>query len=274
MPLLLCYLHGKTRDEAAEQLGWTLGETKGRLERGRELLRGRLARRGLTVPAALLPTVLAEGQLTAAPAALLTTTVQAALTGTMTAPVAVLLKEGGRAMFAAKLKAAAFLALSICILSGGAGTVWYRTLARGYEPTGRRGAVPAESQKDRTHYVREIPLRDIWATDMPGTKAMDGYRSGKPDFLYRSPEGPLLAEIDHVLRNTASGPLEGFAVTGRDMAALKEAHRILQADFLERVNERVPKTTVLGRAATFRQGQPLSLVFSLYVAAGQRTSKK
>src|SRR5262249_9149114 len=78
MPLLLCYLHGKTRDEAAEQLGWSLGEVKGRLERGRELLRGRLARRGLTMSAALLPLVLTEGQLTAAPVALVKRTVQAA----------------------------------------------------------------------------------------------------------------------------------------------------------------------------------------------------
>src|SRR5262249_50743887 len=53
-PLVLCYLEGKTRDEAAQQLGWTQGMVKGRLERGRDLLRDRLARRGLTLSAALL----------------------------------------------------------------------------------------------------------------------------------------------------------------------------------------------------------------------------
>jgi RNA polymerase sigma factor (sigma-70 family) len=46
-PLLLCYLCGLTRDEAARQLGWSLGTLKRRLEEGRTALRGRLARRGI-----------------------------------------------------------------------------------------------------------------------------------------------------------------------------------------------------------------------------------
>jgi RNA polymerase sigma-70 factor (ECF subfamily) len=61
VPLLLCCLAGHTRDEAAEQLGWTLGSLKMRLERGRRLLRNRLASRGLMIAAvllALLPAVL------------------------------------------------------------------------------------------------------------------------------------------------------------------------------------------------------------------------
>ncbi len=46
-PLLLCYLSGLTRDEAAKQLGWSLGTLKRRLEEGRKSLRIRLARRGI-----------------------------------------------------------------------------------------------------------------------------------------------------------------------------------------------------------------------------------
>ena len=34
-PLVLCYLEGKTRDEAARMLGWSEGTFRGRLERGR-----------------------------------------------------------------------------------------------------------------------------------------------------------------------------------------------------------------------------------------------
>ena len=53
LPLLLCYLEGKSRDEAAEQLGISPGGVKGRLERGRNLLRDRLARRGVCLSVGL-----------------------------------------------------------------------------------------------------------------------------------------------------------------------------------------------------------------------------
>jgi RNA polymerase sigma factor (sigma-70 family) len=46
-PLLLCYLSGLTRDEAARQLGCSLATLKRRLEAGRKLLRVRLEKRGI-----------------------------------------------------------------------------------------------------------------------------------------------------------------------------------------------------------------------------------
>src|SRR5262249_7663393 len=53
-PLLLCCLEGLGRDKAAEQLGWPASVVKSRLEQARELLRARLADRGLELPAGLL----------------------------------------------------------------------------------------------------------------------------------------------------------------------------------------------------------------------------
>ena len=41
-PLILCYLEGKTNEEAARLLGWPSGSMSHRLARGRELLRHRL----------------------------------------------------------------------------------------------------------------------------------------------------------------------------------------------------------------------------------------
>ena len=54
LPLLLCCVQGLTRDEAAEQLGTTVGAVRGRLERGRALLERRLTRRGVVLSAGLL----------------------------------------------------------------------------------------------------------------------------------------------------------------------------------------------------------------------------
>ena len=53
-PIVLCFLEGLTREQAAGQLRWPLGTLQSRLARGRERLRHRLIRRGLA-PSAILP---------------------------------------------------------------------------------------------------------------------------------------------------------------------------------------------------------------------------
>ena len=52
-PLVLCYLEGLTQDAAARQLRWKTDVLRGRLERARLCLRGKLARKGVA-PAATL----------------------------------------------------------------------------------------------------------------------------------------------------------------------------------------------------------------------------
>ena len=57
-PVVLCDLEGCTHEQAARHLGWPVGTVKSRLSRGRERLRGRMLRRGLTPDAGLIASAL------------------------------------------------------------------------------------------------------------------------------------------------------------------------------------------------------------------------
>ena len=54
VPVVICDLQGLSHEKAARHLGWPVGTVKSRLAKARELLRGRLSRRGLGRPAGLL----------------------------------------------------------------------------------------------------------------------------------------------------------------------------------------------------------------------------
>jgi RNA polymerase sigma factor (sigma-70 family) len=127
-PLVLCCLEGLARDEAARQLGWTVSVLKSRLEQARELLRQRLARRGLTLPAAMLALgTLATTLQAAVPPALAGATVKATLlvaAGAAAAPVVstnvVLLAEAAsKGTLLVKGKVAPALVLALVVLGVG-----------------------------------------------------------------------------------------------------------------------------------------------------------
>ncbi len=113
-PLILCYLDGKTRDEAAQELGASAGALHGLLERGRTLLRQRLTRRGLTLSAALIASALTATAVKAAlPPALVVASTKSALAlasgqplahGAIAPHILALAQEALKLMFITKLK--------------------------------------------------------------------------------------------------------------------------------------------------------------------------
>lgn len=142
-PLVLCYLEGKTRDEAAQQLGSSVRTVMRRLEQGRELLRGRLVRRGVTMSAALITAGLCSGTAVAGVApALLTSTANAAVrvalgqaaTGVISAKVAALTQGMISAMVMARLKVATFVLLAVGLVATGTGMVVFRASAAPVHP--------------------------------------------------------------------------------------------------------------------------------------------
>ncbi len=117
MPLLLCCLQGRTRDEAAQSLGCSVAAIKGRLERGRELLRRRLQRRGVELPAAFLALTLTGERIRAA---LWAKTMQAVLY-TPTPAIVALAEAGASALTVGKGKlilAMVFLATTAVGVAG------------------------------------------------------------------------------------------------------------------------------------------------------------
>lgn len=123
--IVLCYLQGKTNEEAAQMLHCQLGAVTMRLTRARYLLRERLARRGLTLPAAAFGAILAqEGASAALPTALQSATVQTVVlhqagdAGGLSAGAAALANETLQGLFRAKVKlvAASVLVLAVAAL--------------------------------------------------------------------------------------------------------------------------------------------------------------
>ncbi|HLN26310.1 MAG TPA: sigma-70 family RNA polymerase sigma factor [Gemmataceae bacterium] len=135
-PLLLCYLEGRTRDQAARQLGWSLRTLERRLEKGLKLLRVRLCRRGIELPVALLAAGLSQQAASAhLSVATVATTVEAAVAfgsgvatvGAAISATAVALAEGGlKAMVVTKMKIGVVLLLAASVVLAGVGLVGHR----------------------------------------------------------------------------------------------------------------------------------------------------
>lgn len=127
-PMVLCYLSGKTNEQAAEELGWTKDTVRGRLAKGREILRGRLARRGITLSALSLGALLTENVAGAAvPIGWIDGTLKAAgllsagAASGISSSVLALANSFLRDVFLVKIKLAAAFCLMVGIVATGVG---------------------------------------------------------------------------------------------------------------------------------------------------------
>ncbi len=120
-PLVLCYLEGLTRDEAAARLNVPVATLKSQLERGRKKLADALTARGYTLGVALLAT--AATSVAGASPPRLGELILAATGGGATAPVAALAKGVAVNGLFAHTKMAVFALLALAAL-GAAYAAW------------------------------------------------------------------------------------------------------------------------------------------------------
>ena len=139
--VVLCDVEGLSREEAAIRLGWTPNMVRGRLERARGRLRGRLARRGLAPPGAW--SALVASTPVPPPAPLASSTIRAALAspggqvgaGLATAPAVALSRGVLRMMMLAKMKIGLAVLCSAGFVAAGSGMLAAQGPGGGVNPT-------------------------------------------------------------------------------------------------------------------------------------------
>jgi RNA polymerase sigma factor (sigma-70 family) len=154
LPLILCYLEGKSRDEAGRQLGVRSGVVRGRLARGRDRLRERLLKRGIALSAGLLAVVTTVAAAGGPPSRLVRAAVSAAQG--MASPRVAALVPGAAAKSSWKPL------LYLCALLLGGGLVAGAVVARAPHPP---QAAASESPVSRT----VEPPKDAPAVTVRGT---------------------------------------------------------------------------------------------------------
>jgi RNA polymerase sigma factor (sigma-70 family) len=202
--LILCELEGKTRKQAARELGLPEGTLAGHLSRGRTMLARRLSRYGLVLSVAETTRLLAaNAAATSVPPMLLSSTAKSAMlaatakagAATIISTKATLLAEGViKAMLLTKLKTMAGLVVLTVTLLGGMSAVGHQTLAA--------------LQSTKSEAV---------AADQANAKSLEESGEIRPPTIFAQPapaKGPLQIEHKSPVLAVAWSPHGKLLITG------------------------------------------------------------
>jgi RNA polymerase sigma factor (sigma-70 family) len=151
LPVVLCELEGRSRKDAARQLGLAEGTLSSRLAHARKTLARRMAAHGAALTAAALAGLLVEGARAACvPGALVVSTGRAAH-GVVPAGVAALVQGVIKAMLLTKLKSVGWGLLLAASLAAGAVALTYRpaTAQPAPDPRPPAGRAPSDAAPAR-----------------------------------------------------------------------------------------------------------------------------
>jgi RNA polymerase sigma factor (sigma-70 family) len=203
---ILCYLEGRTNEQAAAQLGCPLGTVLSRLARARERLRVRLTRRGVALSAGVLAAALGQHAAAAGvPAGLADTAVQVGLRyaarQAVGAGVAWLadwfLKTLPRARSVILLGLVSALVVVVVVV----GLMWFRSGS-----AGQGGALTPAARAAAAIAAERAKLQGTWRWDVPVPKngpAMQGMAVREMHYFFRGSQwgmtslGPQARPVMH-----------------------------------------------------------------------------
>jgi RNA polymerase sigma factor (sigma-70 family) len=194
IPLVLCHLAGKTQQEASVELGCSRDMVRRRLERGIELLRSRLTRRGLGLTAGAVAGALAAGPVAeAAPAAWVSAAVRAGLPGSASAisiRVAALAQGAMRDVWLGKLTVAAIFLAAGVVCAAAATVAQHALLAP--PPSAAGEAAPRQVT---VAAPEQLPTVDLYGDPLPAgaTARLGTTRFRRCTALAFSPDRKILA---------------------------------------------------------------------------------
>jgi RNA polymerase sigma factor (sigma-70 family) len=178
-PVILCYLQGLTNDEAARALGCPTGTVATRLARARAQLRRRLERRGVAVPAALFPAILASAAGAVELPDYLLETTPIATAQPVADGINELIRGAEKSMIATKGR---WLAGTLLVLvAGGVGVVGFRASA---EQPGQSGTPPKSVTEPPTYLVPFVDSGTV-DPDRPAIETPNFSVSGVPPRVAR-----------------------------------------------------------------------------------------
>jgi RNA polymerase sigma factor (sigma-70 family) len=170
--IVLCDLEGKTRKEAARQLGLPEGTLAGRLTRGRAMLVKRLARHGLALSGGSLAAVLPQKAASACvPASVRTSTIkavtlvaagQAVTAGVVSARIAALTEGVLKAMLISKLKTIAGTFLAVFLIGVVAASSFPRAAATPGNPPGVQHKPKAVKAAQKEELAARKRFAGVW----------------------------------------------------------------------------------------------------------------
>jgi hypothetical protein len=226
--IVLCDLEGKTRKEAARQLGVPEGTIGGRLARARAMLGKRLARHGLAVSAGALATMLAQSVASASvPTSMVICTIKAvtlfaapqAATGVISAKIAALTEGVLKAMLLTKLKTTLAVLFLLAVVGSGLSLVNYNLQAADQVQAKKDRKEPAAASSETPVALKKARLA---AARKAYDKVWEQYRIGLRDEeqVYRWSLRLLEAE-----RAVAAKKAERVAASEGHVSRMKELEK-------------------------------------------------